>query len=209
MDGYVLQELPSLGPEQAFQPSPYVLSVRRHPPVWVIYGGELWGRVRALLAAAPQKGLPRCKHKSGRKPGGNTHILSSLGRTIQEDKPSCRRKCCLEMSHACTRRELQNSSLSQCQDGPVPPAAPTLLFSRSSHSMAGMEQLSLQLHSPPPEARRSQFASASAQPSSDTGTPSLKPRPGAMCNTVTPAEHCWSQRGRVQRWFELQGSVYH
>lgn len=51
LDGHVLQQLPSLGPERAIQPSPYVLPVRSHPPVWVIYGGELWSRVRALLTA--------------------------------------------------------------------------------------------------------------------------------------------------------------
>lgn len=105
----------------------------------------------------------------------------------QEDKPSCRRKCCLEISHACTWRELQTSSLSQCQNGPMPPAVASLLFSRSSHSTAGMERRSLLLHSPLPEARKSQFASASAQPSSGTGTPSLKPRLEALGPRVTPS----------------------
>lgn len=107
LDGHVLQQLSSPGPERAILPLPYTLPVRRHPPIWVIYGGELWSCVRALLTAeALQTGLPCCKHESGRRSGGNTHTLSALGRTIQEDKPSCKRNCWLEMSHACTRRGL-------------------------------------------------------------------------------------------------------
>lgn len=98
---------PSPGTEPALQPSPHVWSVRRHPPVWVIYGGELWSSVRALLTAeALHIALPSCKLKSGRRPGGSTQTLPAPESTAWEDKPSCKRRSWLEMSHACTQRGL-------------------------------------------------------------------------------------------------------
>lgn len=203
LDGGVLQQLSSLGPEQAIQPSPYVLPVRSHPPVWVIYGGELWSRVRALLTAeALQIRLPYCKHKSGRRPGGNTHTLSTLGRTSQEDKPSCKRKSWLEMSHACTQRGLRTPSLSQRQDGPRPPAAPSLLFPCSSH--AGMEQLSLP--APPrsfprqgdPISPQHQHSTAQLR-HGDTIAETQIGSAGATWNAVAPAERCQSQQDWVQQ----------
>lgn len=103
LDGHV----PSPGPEPALQPSAHVWSVGRHPPVWVIYGGELWSSVRALLTAETLHiALPSCKLQPGRRPGGSTHTLPAPGSTTQEDKPSCKRRSWLEMSHACTQRGL-------------------------------------------------------------------------------------------------------
>lgn len=47
-------------------------------PVWAIYREQLWSSIRALLTVqALQTTLPHGKHKSGRRHGGNTHLVSS------------------------------------------------------------------------------------------------------------------------------------